>query len=65
MASKIHIPAKRIIANGQDVIKITPDAYKALAEVCNESGRSIKQVASLIIIQAVENDLIVYDREEE
>lgn len=28
-------------------------------------ARSIKQVASLIIIQAVENDLIVYDREEE
>lgn len=38
---------------------------KALAEVCNESGRPIKQVASLIIVQAVENDLIVYDREEE
>ena len=63
--NKIHIPAKRIVPNGQDVIKITPDAYKALAEICNESGRSIKQVASLIIIQAVENDLIVYDREEE
>lgn len=61
--NKIHIPAKRIVPNGQDVIKITPDAYKALAEIFNESGRSIKQVASLIIIQAVENDLIVYDRE--
>ena len=46
-------------------IKLTPEAYAALAEVANESGKSIRQVASEIILQAIEEDLIVYDREEE
>lgn len=64
MNDKIHIPAKKIIPEGQEVIKITPAAYRALAEVVNESGRSIRQVASMIILQAIEKDLIVYDREE-
>lgn len=60
---KIHIPAKRIVPGGQDVIKITPEAYAALAEVVNETGLSIRAVASLIITQAVGQNLIVYDRE--
>lgn len=64
MANKIHIPAKRIVPNGQEVIKITPEAYSALAEIANESGKSIRQVASLIIMQVAQNDMIVYDREE-
>lgn len=61
---KIHIPAKQIVPNEQGVIKITPDAFRALSEVVNESGRSVKDVASLIILQAIENDLIEYDRED-
>lgn len=63
-SSKIHIPARKIVPNSQNVIKITGEAYEALAEVVNESGLSVKQVASLIILQAVENNLIVFDRED-
>ena len=62
--NKIHIPAKRIAPNEQGVIKITPEAYKALIEVVNESGKSLKAVASEIIFQAINNDMIVYDRED-
>lgn len=63
-SKKIHIPAKKVVPNGQNVIKITPEAYEALAEVVNESSLSIRQVASIIIIEAVRNNLIEYVREE-
>ena len=62
--NKIHIPAKKMIPNEQGVIKVTPAAMEALTEVVNESGRSMREVASLIILQAIENDLIVFDRED-
>ena len=61
---RIHIPARKITPNEQGVIKITPAAFEALSDVVNESGRSVKEVASLIILQAIENELIVFDREE-
>lgn len=61
---KIHIPARKVVPNNQNIIKITGEAYEALAEVVNESGLSVKQAASLIILQAVENNLIVFDRED-
>ena len=64
MDGKIHIPARRVSLNPQGVIKITPEAFEALAEVMNETGMSARQAASTIITQAVNNDLIVYDREE-
>lgn len=64
MANRIHIPARKVTPNSQNVIKITPEAYEALVEVVNESSLSIRQVASIIILQAVENNLIVFDREE-
>ena len=51
--------------NEQGVIKLTPEAMEALVEVVNESGRSMKMVASAIIYQAVKNDLIEFEREEE
>ena len=62
--NKIHIPAKKIIPNEQCVIKLTPVEMEALSDVVNESGRSIREVASLIISQAIEKELIVFDREE-
>lgn len=64
MSNKIHIPAKKLKPNEQGVIKITSTAFEALADVVNESGRSVKEIASLIILQAIEKDLIVFDREE-
>lgn len=60
---KIHIPAKKARPNKQGDIKISPEAMDALVEVVNETGMSIRQVASVIILQAVEKNLIVYDRE--
>ena len=63
-SNRIHIPAKKLSPNEQGVIKITPAAMEALTEVVNESGRSMREIASLIILQAIEKDLIVYDREE-
>lgn len=62
--NKIHIPAKKLVANEQGVIKITPAAMEALTDVVNESGRSVREVVSLIILQAIEKELIVFDREE-
>ena len=64
MSNKIHIPAKKMRPNEQGVIKLTPVAFDALADVVNESGRSVREVASLIILQAIEKNLIVFDREE-
>lgn len=63
-SKKIHIPAKKLIPNEQGVIKITPEAYEVLSEVVSETGLSVRQVASIIIVEAVKNNLIVYDREE-
>lgn len=62
---KIHIWAKKVKPNSQGVIKLSPKAHELLVDVVNESGRSMRDVASQIIIQAIENELIVYDREEE
>lgn len=59
---KIHIPGREVIPNQQGVIKITPEAYSALAEVVNESRLSLRAVASEIILQAIEQKLIEFDR---
>lgn len=60
---KIHIPAKRReYTNQQSCIKITPEAYNLLLDVVEESdGLSLRQAASLIIVQAIQKDLIRYD----
>lgn len=63
--NKIHIPGRKVAINEQGVIKLTPEASEALAEVVNESTMSVKQVASCIILQAIRNNLIVFDRGEE
>ena len=59
---KIHIPGKAVVQNQQGVIKITPEAYSALAEIVNESRLSLRAVASDIILQAIEQNLIEFDR---
>ena len=63
MSDKIHIPAIKPKINQQGVIKITDEAFEALSEVMVETGRNARQAASIIITQAVNNGLIVYDRE--
>lgn len=61
---KIHIKGKKITPNNQNVIRIKPEAMACLADIANESKMSLRQIASAIIIQAVKNDLICFDREE-
>ena len=60
---KIVIPARTRQVNEQGVIKLTPEALNALTEVVNETNLSIRQVASMIILQAIEKDLIEFKRE--
>lgn len=60
---KIHIPGKKVTTNKQGMIRITPEAYDALVEVVNESRVSLNQVASEIILQAIEQNLIEFDRD--
>lgn len=60
---KIHIPArKKKMVEDQAVIRLTPQAYNALVEIYNESTLSMKEIASLIILESV--DRVVYDKEE-
>lgn len=60
---KIHIPArKKKMVEGQAIIRLTPQAYNALVEIYNESTLSMKEIASLIILESV--DRVVYDKEE-
>lgn len=60
---KIVIPARKQQVNEQGVIKLTPEALNALTEVVNETNLSIRQVASMIILQAIEKDLIEFKME--
>ena len=62
---KIHIPAmKKQLATDNDnpVVKVSPDAYNALVEIYNESTLSMKDIASLLIIEGSKH--VVYDKEE-
>ena len=60
---KIHIPArKKEFVTAEQVVKVSPEAYNALVEIYNESSCSMKQIASLLIINSA--DRVVYDKEE-
>lgn len=60
---KIHIPArKKQPASEQAAVKLTPEAYNTLVEIYNESTLSLKQIASLLIMEAA--DKVVYDKED-
>ena len=60
----IHITArKKQPVIEQTVVKLTPEAYNTLVDIYNESTLSLKQIASLLIVNAA--DRVVYDKEEE
>lgn len=61
---KIYIPARKVAPNEQGVIKITPEAMEILVEIVNNSSLSMRQAVSTIIIQAYENNLIRFSRED-
>ena len=59
---KIHIPArKKEPADNQMTIKVSAEAYNTLVEIYNESTLSIKQIASLLIMEGSKR--VVYDKE--
>lgn len=61
---KIHIPVrKKKPKSGSEPVRLTKDAYNALVEIYNDSAWSMTQIASKIIMDSIENDLIVYDKE--
>lgn len=58
---KIQIPRKPWSSvNKQGIIRLTPEAIDALDEATRETSLSTRQVASLIIVNAVKNGLIEY-----
>lgn len=60
---EIRIPAKKkktISEKENPVVKITPETYNTLVEVYNESTISMKDIASLLIVEA--SKCVVYDK---
>ena len=62
---EIRIPAmKKQLVAGKDnpVVKVSPEAYNALVEIYNESTLSMKDIASLLIVEGSKH--VIYDKEE-
>lgn len=62
---EIRIPArKKQPATEKDnpVVKVSTEAYNALVEIYNESTISMKDIASLLILESSKH--VVYDKEE-
>lgn len=62
---EIRIPARKkqlVIEKDNQVVKVSSDAYNALVEIYNESTLSMKDIASLLIIEGSKH--VVYDKEE-
>lgn len=62
---EIHIPGKRkapMQKGDRPAIRISPEAYNILLEIGEESIMSIKDIASILIIEASKH--VVYDRQE-
>lgn len=47
----------------QEVVRVSADAYNALVEIYNESTLSMKELASILILESAKR--VVYDKEEE
>ena len=61
---EIHIPARKkaVVSERDMAVKVTGEAYNALTEIYNESTLSMRQIASLLIIEGSKH--VVYDKEE-
>lgn len=62
---KIHIPARKkrpVTDEERAVIRVSPEAYNALVEIYNESTISMKEIASLLILEGSKH--VIYDKEE-
>lgn len=60
----IRVPFRRRgeAASHEKVIKVSPEAYNFLVDVYNKSALSIKEIASMIILDS--KNRIVYDKED-
>ena len=59
---KIHIPARsKQQVDQQTVVKLSPEAYNVLVDIYNESALSLKQIASILIVESAKR--VVYDKE--
>lgn len=62
---EIRIPAKKKqVTTDADrtVVRVSTEAYNALVEIYNESTISMKEIASLLILEGSKH--VVYDKEE-
>lgn len=62
---EIRIPARKkrpVTDEERTVIRVSPEAYNALVEIYNESTISMKEIASLLILESSKH--VVYDKEE-
>lgn len=64
---EIHIPARKkavveVVSERSTAVKVTGEAYNALIEIYNESTLSMRQIASILIIEGSKH--IVYDKVE-
>lgn len=61
---EIHIPARKkaVVSERDMVVKVTGEAYNALTEIYNESTLSMRQTASLLIVEGSKH--IIYDKAE-
>ena len=59
---KIQIPARsKQPVDQQTVVKLSPEAYNVLVDIYNESALSLKQIASILIVESAKR--VVYDKE--
>lgn len=61
---EIHIPARKkaVVSERDMAVKVTGEAYNALTEIYNENTLSMRQIASLLIVEGSKH--IVYDKAE-
>lgn len=61
---EIHIPARKkaVVSERDMAVKVTGETYNALTEIYNESTLSMRQIASILIIEGSKH--IVYDKVE-
>lgn len=60
---KICLPINKVKVNNQGVVRLDNEALAAASSVAARTGMSMKKTVSMIITQAVENDLIEFEEE--
>lgn len=65
MKRKIVLESKKKNPRGLCMVSLTKEAYEVLERLQSETGDSFRKLASTIITQAYEKDLIAFDMEVE